>query len=78
MRLLTGAETPHEFTAPLSAWLFASPSPDDGLVVILCAVIGDQSALPLRYQRLARRIWLKNQFLNALLDNAAEHTRGRT
>jgi hypothetical protein len=29
----------------LFAWLFVAPSPNDGLVVILCAVIGDQSAL---------------------------------
>jgi transposase len=44
MRLLTGAGTPREFTAPLSAWLFVAPSPDDGLVVTPCAVISPPSA----------------------------------
>jgi hypothetical protein len=59
---LTSAGKPREFTAPLSAWLFVAPRPDDRLVVIPCAVIGDQSALCA-----ISGIWPKTQFLAALL-----------
>jgi hypothetical protein len=40
----TGAGTPREFRVRASAWLFATLEPDGGLIVIMFAVTGDQSA----------------------------------
>ncbi len=44
MRLLTGAGTPRELTAHASVWIFAIPASDGGRIVIMFAVIDDQSA----------------------------------
>ena len=43
-RLLTGAGTPREFRARASAWLFAIPEPDGGLMVLMFIATGDQPA----------------------------------
>jgi hypothetical protein len=42
MRLLTGAGTPRQLTAPASLWLFAIPAPDGGLIVGIFFSTGDQ------------------------------------
>ena len=44
MRLLTGAGTPREFRVRASAWLFAIPEPDGGLIVLMFIATGDQPA----------------------------------
>src|SRR6187401_3241931 len=44
MRLLTGAGTPREFRVLASAWLFAIPEPDGGLIVLMFIATGDQPA----------------------------------
>src|SRR5690349_10093194 len=44
MRLLTGAGTPREFRAWASAWLFAIPEPDRGLIVLMFIATGDKPA----------------------------------
>ncbi len=44
MRLLTGAGTPRELIARASAWLFAIPAHDGGLIVVMLLVTGDQFA----------------------------------
>ncbi|MDO9712743.1 hypothetical protein [Paracraurococcus lichenis] len=43
MRLLTGAGTPRGFQARVSTLLTAIDTPDDGLVIILIVVAGDQT-----------------------------------
>src|SRR6185295_15455789 len=40
MRLLTGAGTPREFRVRASAWLFAIPEPDGGLIVLMFIATG--------------------------------------
>ena len=42
LRLLTGAGTPRAFGARISAWLFAVPAPDGGLIVVVLVSFGDQ------------------------------------
>jgi transposase len=42
MRLLTGAGTPREFRARSSAWFFAIPAPEGGLIVVMMVATGDQ------------------------------------
>jgi hypothetical protein len=44
MRLLTGAGTPREFRARLSARFAAAVTPAGGLFVLLIVVAGDQTA----------------------------------
>ena len=44
MRLLTGAGTPREFRARVSAYLAAAVTPTGGLFVLLIVVAGDQTA----------------------------------
>ena len=44
MRLLTGAGTPREFRARVSAYLAAAVTPTGGLFVLLIIVAGDQTA----------------------------------
>ena len=44
MRLLTGAGTPREFRAGVSACLAAAVTPTGGLFVLLTIVAGDQTA----------------------------------
>jgi hypothetical protein len=44
MRLLTGAGTPRELIARASAWLFATPGHDGGLIVGMLLATGDQFA----------------------------------
>ena len=44
MRLLTGSGTPRGFQARVSASLAAIATQDGGLVVILIAIAGDQTA----------------------------------
>jgi len=44
MRLLTGAGTPRELIARASAWLFAIPAHDGGLIIVMLLVTGDQFA----------------------------------
>ena len=44
MRLLTGAGTPREFRAKVSAYLAAAVTPTGGLFVLLIIVAGDQTA----------------------------------
>lgn len=41
LRLLTRAGTPRAFGARISAWLFAVPAPDGGLIVVIVVSIGD-------------------------------------
>jgi hypothetical protein len=45
MRLLTEAGTPREFCAAAQAWLWAFMLPDDGLIVVLVVLIGQQAAI---------------------------------
>jgi transposase len=45
MRLLTGAGTPRAFSARQSAWIFVLPTPDGGIIALLCAVLDDQTAI---------------------------------
>ena len=42
MRLLTGAGTPRQLTAPALLWLFAIPAPEGGLIVVVFVATGDQ------------------------------------
>jgi transposase len=42
MRLLTGAGTPREFRARSSAWFFAIPASEGGLIVVMMVATGDQ------------------------------------
>jgi transposase len=42
MRLLTGAGTPRQLTAPANLWLFAIPAPDGGLIVVIFFATRDQ------------------------------------
>src|SRR3979411_371216 len=44
MRLLTGAGTSRELIARASAWLFAIPGHDGGLIVVMLLATGDQVA----------------------------------
>jgi hypothetical protein len=44
MRLLTGAGTPREFRAKVSAYLAAAVTPTGGLFVLLIFVAGEQTA----------------------------------
>ncbi len=44
MRLLTGAGTPREFHALAFVQLFALSRPDGGMIVVIFAVIGAQTA----------------------------------
>ena len=44
LRLLTGAGTPREFRARVSAYLAAAVTPDGGLFVLLILTAGEQTA----------------------------------
>jgi transposase len=45
MRMLTGAGTPRASFVRQSAWLFVLPTPDGGMIALLCAVLDDQTTI---------------------------------